>query len=611
MNQTVDLKRNIRVANLSTIDLPDVCLLNFESDDIDTMVNEIRIHADLPYVFMVAKEKAAHLTALLAALKAIRSPCYPYALFAIDGADLTASDPDLDVVKIAGTDTQTIQSHLQAYVASRFKFNENNLRIRNENPLPASVDVAIVGAGITGLYAADRLLAAGISVCIFDSSDRVGGIWSRYANRTSRVNSSECAYRLFEKQSRSNRDHSETREILEDIYRLAQNVSDRLFLETTVEQIETSGNRYRIRLNRGGEAVAVEAKGVILGINDRVGPPREVIWENQSVFQGKIVSGTSNDADGLDWRNKNVVIVGMGAFAVENARTALEGGARHVTVVCRRHGTVCPKIIDYLNFATPYDDAFRHDKKSNLTNMIYWKKTYELSGATQPECWMGKIKHEGHTISVSDIWFVGHYLKKIETVTGEISALTEDGVLVGGQRHIQADIIVNCIGFERNTPAAEMLSGRREMYNNNYLSKDFLYLADAYIDGDAFNSLFGSSVLEMVKFYMEVFIMFFDKPEYDQMMNTEGVKKIPIGERKWSHYIEAAMALIRTYPAIREIAARQVSLRTKNFLEAHDLQTYIAQNKREWIDTHALLAGKPIPEQDCMPYVFERLLPGR
>ncbi|MFO7661535.1 MAG: hypothetical protein R6X18_02960, partial [Chloroflexota bacterium] len=224
-------------------------------------------------------------------------------------------------------------------------------------------------------------------------------------------------------------------------------------------------------------------------------------------------------------------------FAVENTRTALEGGARHVTVVCRRHGTICPKIIDYLNFITPYDEAFKHDKKSNLLNMMYWKKMYELSGATQPECWMGKIKHAGHTISVSDIWFVGHYLKKIETISGEISGMTATGVSVDGQRQIEADIVVNTIGFERNTSAAHALSGFAEIYNNNYLAKDFMYLADAYIDDDAFNSLFGSSVLEMVKFYLEVFIMFFDTPEYDAMIKTEGIEKIPIGERKWSPLI--------------------------------------------------------------------------
>lgn len=608
MNQTIGQRLNVRVANFSNIDLPGEHLLKFDSEEITTIVGKLRKYTDLPYVFVAEKEKAGTIAELLSALKAIRSACYPYALFSIDGGELDVGDPDLDIVKIHGADPKTVRERIDAYALSKFNHDGNKLRLANSDPLPTKIDVAIIGAGITGLYAANRLLEAGISFCILEKSGAVGGIWSQYANRTSRVNSSECAYRLLEKKTRSNRDHSGTWEILEDVAQLAQNVSRRLFLETEVAGIEATGNRYQIQLKRGDNAVALECKGVILAINDRVGTPREVKWQNQSAFQGKIVTGISNHTEGIYWRNKNVVIIGMGAFAVENTRTALEGGARHVTVVCRRHGTICPKIIDYLNFITPYDEAYKHDKKSNLLNMMYWKKMYELSGATQPECWMGKIKHAGHTISVSDIWFVGHYLKKIETISGEISGMTENGVIVDGRHPIQADIVVNSIGFERNASVARELSGCREIYNNNYIAKDFMYLADAYIDDDAFNSLFGSSVLEMVKFYIEVFIMFFDSPAYDDMIATEGIEKIPIEGRKWSNYIKSAMALIGKYPNIREIARKQVTRRTKNFLEAHDMETYIAANKREWRDTHSMLAGKPMREEECMPYVFEKLL---
>ena len=608
MNQTKDHALNLRVANFSNIDLPSEHRLEFGSDDAGAMVSKIRRHADLPYVYVVGKGNARRVIEVLSALKAIRSPCYPYGLFLIDGAELDHQDTHLDIVRVESTDVSTIQNRIKAWGVHRFGFDFNQLRIKNDRPLPTRIDVAIVGAGITGLYAASRLAKAGISFCLLEKSDRIGGIWSQYANRSSRVNSSEGAYRLIEKESRSNRDHSDTREILEDIGELAKNASDHLFIETEVEKVETRGIGYHVRLNRSGKPHLLECKGVILAINDRVGTPREAEWENQTAFKGKVVAGIRNDTEKLDWRDKKVLIVGMGAFAVENARTALEGGARHVTVLCRRHGTVCPKIIDYLNFATPYDDAFQHDKKSNLRNMMYWKKLYELSGATQPECWMGKIKHDGHTISVSDIWFVGHYLKKIKTITGEIRSMTENGVYIYEQQHIEADIVVSSIGFERNARAAKELSGCREIYTNNYLDKDFMYLADAYIDNNAFNSLFGSSVLEMVKFYIEVFIMFFNHPEYDEMIRTEGIERIPIEDRNWAHYINGAMALIRKYPAVHKIAKQQVAKRTQNFLEAHDLETYIAENKREWIDTHSKLSGKTLKEEDCLPYVFEKLL---
>lgn len=608
MSLTSHYAHGVRIANFSRFNLLVNDLLEFHSEAPASIVNKIRQYADLPYVYVVGNEQAEQVAEVLSALKSIRSPCYPYAIFTVGDVDLSLEAHNLDIITIDDANQDTLHRRIVEYAALRFQFNDRLLCIDNSGSPPATADVAIVGAGVTGLYAANRLMERGISFCIFDKRDKVGGIWSMYANATSRVNTSEGAYRLVENETRSNRDHSATREILEDVTHLSANVSDHLFLETEVLGIDKTKNGYQIRYNRKGASTVLESKGVILAINDRVGAPRELEWPNQSTFQGTIISGNSDKTKDLDWSDKNVTIVGMGAFAIENARTALEGGARHVTVICRRHGTICPKIIDYLNFATPYDDDFKHDKKSNIRNMMYWKKLYQLSGATQPECWMGKIKHAGHTISVSDIWFIAHFLKKIDTITGVITDLYENGVVVNAQQRIDTDIIVNCIGFERNTSAAKAISGYLETYNTNYVDKDFMYLADAYIDDDAFNSFFGSSVIEMVKFYMQVYIKYFDNPEYEKIKGIDGIEKIPIEERKWSHYIKGATALILNDPELNKTARKQVAQRTNNFLENHDLKTYIAENKREWIDTHAMLAGKPMKEEDCLPFVFEKLL---
>jgi uncharacterized protein YqgQ len=240
-------------------------------------------------------------------------------------------------------------------------------------------------------------------------------------------------------------------------------------------------------------------------------------------------------------------------------------------------------------------------------NILLWKKVYDQSGATPPECWPRKIKHDGHTISVSDIWFIGHYLNKIETIAGNITGMYEKGIIVDDKQYIEADIIVNCVGFHRNATIVKDICNYKEMYNNNYLDKDMIYLADAYIDDDAFNSFFGSSVIEMVKFYMNVYVTFFNRPEFDAMIQSDGIEKISIEDRRWSHYIAGAASLIKNYPNISKFANKQVEQRTKNFLESHDIETYISQNKREWIDTHSLLAGKTMTEDECLPFIFERL----
>jgi hypothetical protein len=112
----------------------------------------------------------------------------------------------------------------------------------------------------------------------------------------------------------------------------------------------------------------------------------------------------------------------------------------------------------------------------------------------------------------------------------------------------------------------------------------------------------------MAKFYMDVYIYFFNNNTYYSMIESDGIETIPIEDRKWSHYIAGAATLMKHYPDIYETARKQVSDRTRNFIEAHDLETYIYANKREWIDTHSLLAGKPMTAEECLPYVFQKLI---
>lgn len=611
MNHYTD--SDMRIANFSNLELALDHMLTLDSHNIPALLRELRKFADLPYGYLFTTDQVGMVNDLLFELKKIRSACFPYALFLIDdsgvnSAELEIGETGVDVIKLDGKNPRIAERVILEYAQKRFIFDNRKLKIFGNKPLPRQVDVVIIGAGVTGLYAANQLSKNNISYCVIDKEDITGGIWSKYANATSQVNTSEGGYRLLEKEFRSNRDHSATREILADIEQITRNVSDNLYLKTKVDWLEKSDDAYRLKISNGQEISYLKSKGVILAINDRVGAPREIEWENQSLFQGEILSGISDDAKDYDWKNKKVVIIGMGAFAVENARTALERGASHVTVVCRRHGTVCPKIIDYLNFTTPYDESFKHDKKSNMRNMLLWKKLYDQSGATQPECWMGKIKHEGHTISVSDMWFIGHYLKKIETTAGKITGMYENGVIVENKHQIEADVVLNCVGFYRNALTVKEICDYKDMYNTNYVDKDLMYLADAYIDDDAFNSFFGSSVLEMAKFFMDVYIRFFDNDDYFTMIKSNGIEAISIEDRKWSHYITGAAALINKYPDIYDKARKQVNQRTKNFIEAHDLETYISANRREWVDTHSLLAGQPMKSEDCLPYVFQKLI---
>merc|ERR1719253_698558 len=138
-----------------------------------------------------------------------------------------------------------------------------------------------------------------------------------------------------------------------------------------------------------------------------------------------------------------------------------------------------------------------------------------------------------------------------------LERMTADGCMLSDGTILPCDIVVGCIGFERNTTFCEQLTNRSTVYHSNYLDKNMIYLADAEIDADAFNYFFGSSVLEYAKFYANVFAFgvanAHDPKLADDLWGAE-VPRVSIHDRKWTQYINAARRLIGAHPEVRGFA---------------------------------------------------------
>jgi len=408
-----------------------------------------------------------------------------------------------------------------------------------------------------------------------------------------------------------NRDHSTAAEVLRDFAKLGEALQAHIFAGVKVVQVVGTNGNYSVLFEdaSGPETAAgvVSCRGVVLCINDRVGLPRPLVAPGRERFVGVMADGTADSLAGVSWRGKRVVIAGMGAFAIENVRTALENGAAEVTVVGRRHGTVCPKVIDYLNFVKPWDASYKHDTSTNVKQFLKWKELYAAAGCTLPECWPKQVKHDGHTISVSDVWFIGHFLKKLSTRTGKIARVEPDGVVVGPSgEFIPCDIIVGCVGFERSNYLCEALTGRSEVMTTNYLDRDFMYLADAEIDEGAFNSFFGSSVLEYGKFFTNVYVEGLKRGgELGDMLWGSETESVGIGERKWKQYIVSGLKLIDRDPIIAQLAREQVDRRTEHFWRTLPPRSFVETNRKEWEELHQRLnGGVPVPKEQQLPYFF-------
>ena len=98
----------------------------------------------------------------------------------------------------------------------------------------------------------------------------------------------------------------------------------------------------------------------------------------ESFFSGHICYGVSGASDDVDFAGKSILIIGGGAFAAENARTAIEKGASKVVVLSRRRGSVMPALLDYLNFAHPYSQLYSRNPSGS--------RGFSMNGKNRLKC---------------------------------------------------------------------------------------------------------------------------------------------------------------------------------------------------------------------------------
>ena len=467
--------------------------------------------------------------------------------------------------------------------------------------IPAQIDCLVIGAGIAGMLTAKKLSDSGFKVLVFEKEDYIGGIWYTQANTTSRVNSSEGAYRLLTK-SKTNIDHTPTHQIMQDLSSIAKHDLNQK-IKTNIEVLnihESKNNDFNISYNFQNEICNIQAQKVFVCINRRLGNLRTVSYPGEDVFKGDICYGVSNQINSIDFRNKKVLIIGSGAFAIEHVRTAIELGATKVTVLSRQRGTVCPLVIDYLNFIRPYDKYFAHNKNGNTAIFQEWKNAFSDLGVTPPECWKeGKMTPHGHTISVSDIWLVAHYYRILTTKLGEIEQVFADHVITTNNEKVPCDIIIKCTGFEKNQQVRKICNNDC-IYTNSVVSQNLVYLAENILDDvGGYQSPFGSSYLEAVKISL---VQFIHDMKYNGNILPYGEKvdivDFPISKntQMLQNILKDANKTTITNELYEHVVARTADYH-KRFLPSE----FLEENKNEWNRLCALLESRvtdKIPKPD-------------
>eukprot|EP00316_Scyphosphaera_apsteinii_P011558 CAMPEP_0119344808 /NCGR_PEP_ID=MMETSP1333-20130426/107160_1 /TAXON_ID=418940 /ORGANISM="Scyphosphaera apsteinii, Strain RCC1455" /LENGTH=740 /DNA_ID=CAMNT_0007357257 /DNA_START=18 /DNA_END=2240 /DNA_ORIENTATION=+ len=476
--------------------------------------------------------------------------------------------------------------------------------VEEVHPVPPTCEVFVVGAGMAGITVATTLIDASITdIVIVEKSQWVGGVWRQQANSYSRVNSSEPVYRLPLGKKEApvmNTNHTPAYQLLEDLVEVIKLYKLNFCMKAQVDSVrplEGDGAGYSITGTQTGASFSSKAKLVTLCTNRRLGTPRELTLPGEDKFEGLVRRGLNSDCEGenMNWKGKHILIVGFGAFALEHFRTGLERGCDYMAILARRRGTVCPQIIDWINFIRPFDKNFEHPKEGSGISFEAWKKCYEESGATLPECWKERpmiLKPDGHTVSTSDLFFIAHKLQMATTDLGAIEDCTATSVIYGdGEKKMECDVVIKCVGFNINMTNSKIVN-RTHMRGTGLVDRNLWILVESHLDSKIFSSVFGSSYLNSQQFACQKIVELYK----DNDMQTKYLEMVPsdadINHVKASEMLSASM---KSPVSGRALGGERSDLRKYidgQAAKMHDSlawKDYHSRNKDQWEAIHAML----------------------
>jgi cation diffusion facilitator CzcD-associated flavoprotein CzcO len=203
---------------------------------------------------------------------------------------------------------------------------------------PETLDIVIIGAGFSGMYALHRLQRDYGVLCL-EAGDGVGGTWywNRYPGARVDIESAEYSYG-FDNDLQQEWRWPELFAAQPDLERYANHVADRFALRDRIRlstrvtrmRFDESSNLWHVWTDAGGHLVCryvIAATGSLTASNTPEWPGREN-------FRGQVLHTTEWPREGVDFRGKRVGLVGTGSSGVQAAPIIAEQ-AEHLYVFQR------------------------------------------------------------------------------------------------------------------------------------------------------------------------------------------------------------------------------------------------------------------------------------
>jgi cyclohexanone monooxygenase len=188
--------------------------------------------------------------------------------------------------------------------------------------LEPDIDVAIVGAGFSGLYMLHRLRGRGLRVSVFEAGADVGGTWywNRYPGARCDIESVDYCY-SFSPDLLADWIWTERYATQPEILRYLRHVADRFGLRPDIQfgtrvtslRYDAGGDRWMVS-TQAGEVVS--ARYCVLAVGN-LSSAKQPGFPGLESFRGEWYHTARWPAEGVDVRGKRVGIVGTGSTAIQ------------------------------------------------------------------------------------------------------------------------------------------------------------------------------------------------------------------------------------------------------------------------------------------------------